>query len=88
MKSLKFKHVFARNLLTALAELYTFGILHGNLATEKIIVESHSIKVKFIDFNLALKVGSSIPASENFDFVTKEMAAATIQNKMKTLGGI
>ena len=55
----------------AAAELHSIGVVHGDFATENILVDPNTMDVKLIDFDLASKVGSLIPASGNMDFVTK-----------------
>jgi serine/threonine protein kinase len=62
--------LLARNLARGLAELHSIGIVHGDFATENILVQTASFCVKIIDFDLASKEGSSVFAAGNPDFIT------------------
>jgi serine/threonine protein kinase len=74
--------LLARNLARGLAELHSIGIVHGDFATENILVKPDSFEVKVIDFDIASAAGRQISAAGNPDFISKVMSAA-IQNKQK-----
>ena len=63
----------ARNLCRAVAELHSLNIIHGDLATGNIIVNSATSEVKLIDFDQTSYDGTTKPAAGNEDFVSAEM---------------
>jgi serine/threonine protein kinase len=75
--------LLSRNISRALAELHTIGVVHGDIATENILVDSKSLEVKLIDFDLSSKVGNMILAGGNPDFVTADMAKAIVKRECK-----
>ena len=74
--------MLARNLARGLAELHCVGIVHGDFATENILVKPGSFEVKIIDFDIASAEGRQISAAGNPDFISQEMTIA-IQKKQK-----
>jgi serine/threonine protein kinase len=52
--------LLARNCARGLAELHTLGIVHGDFASENILVQIASLDIKIIDFDIASKEGSKI----------------------------
>ena len=50
--------LLCRNCARAVAELHKIGIVHGDLATENILVHPESMDVKIIDFDLSSEVGN------------------------------
>jgi serine/threonine protein kinase len=62
--------LLARNLCRAVAELHSIGLVHGDIASENVLIDSATWDVKLIDFDLTSKVGSSVSAAGNPDFIT------------------
>jgi serine/threonine protein kinase len=75
--------LLARNCAKALAELHSIGIVHGDFASENILVDADVLDVKVIDFDITSKVGSYILAGGNPDFITEEMALAVTKHRFK-----
>jgi serine/threonine protein kinase len=59
------------------------GIVHGDFATENVLVNPATFDVKLVDFDLASKEGSAILAGGNPDFITAEMASAVTKPRFK-----
>jgi serine/threonine protein kinase len=72
----------ARNMARAVAELHQIGLVHGDIASENILIEPATLDVKIIDFDISSKMGAHIHAAGNPDFVSKDMQTA-IQNGEK-----
>ena len=73
--------MIARNCARAVAELHEIGIVHGDIASENLMVHSESQEVKLIDFDLARKEGTLMNASGNPDFINTVMQKAINQKK-------
>jgi|GWRWMinimDraft_5_1066013.scaffolds.fasta_scaffold49726_1 serine/threonine protein kinase len=44
----------------ALAELHAVGIVHGDIASENILIDPHTLSAKLIDFDMASIEGTSM----------------------------
>lgn len=75
--------ILATNCAKAVAELHSIDVVHGDLASENILVDPVTMDVKIIDFDLASKVRSSVNPAGNLDFVSLEMAEAIKGSKSK-----
>jgi serine/threonine protein kinase len=75
--------LLARNCTRALAELHSVGIVHGDFASENVLVNTDTFVVKIIDFDIASKVGAPVLAGGNPDFITAEMALAVTKPRFK-----
>ena len=62
----------ARNLCKAVAELHALDIIHGDLASGNIIINSATSEAKLIDFDLTSYAGTTKIAAGNEDFVNAE----------------
>jgi serine/threonine protein kinase len=62
--------LIARNCCAAVAELHALNIVHGDLASENIMITKNSAEVKLIDFDMASDAGSSHSAGGNPDFIS------------------
>lgn len=77
--------LIARNCARAVAELHAIGVVHGDLASENIMIDPASKDVKLIDLDLASKEGSTAHAAGNLDFVPAFMfEAITDGTKIET----
>lgn len=65
----------------ALAELHAVGIVHGDIASENILIDPHTLSAKLIDFDMASIEGTSMQAGGNPDFINYEMKTAIKNNK-------
>lgn len=74
--------LICRNMCRAVAELHAVDIVHGDLASENIMIDPQTLTVKIIDFDLSSKVGSMVYAGGNEHFVDSEMNLA-IKEKRK-----
>lgn len=74
--------LICRNICRAVAELHVIEVVHGDLASENILIDPVNFNVKIIDFDLASKTGSMIYAGGNEHFVDSEMNLA-IRDKRK-----
>lgn len=45
------------------------NVVHGDLASENILIHPYSYQIKIIDFDIARFEGDKITAAGNFDFV-------------------
>ena len=66
--------LIARNLGAAIAELHALNIVHGDLASENILVNEVTSEVKLIDFDLASIEHTEKSAGGNPDFITTKIA--------------
>lgn len=66
----------AYNYTKAVSELHSIDVVHGDLATENILVHPETLDVKLIDFDLASMAGTTVKAGGNPDFVTLPMQKA------------
>lgn len=62
--------MISRNLCRAVAELHTLNIVHGDLSTGNILIDSANSDVKLIDFDMTSIEGTSKIAAGNEDFVS------------------
>ena len=68
--------LIAVNMAKAVAELHQIGVVHGDLASENILIGGEGgTEVKLIDFDLSSKVGTMVPAAGNLEFVSARVAA-------------
>ena len=44
----------------ALGELHAVGIVHGDIASENILIDPHTLSAKLIDFDMASIEGTSM----------------------------
>ncbi len=77
--------LIARNLCRAVAELHKLKIVHGDIATENVLVNRESCEVKLIDFDLARKEGTKMIAGGNNDFVNETLLNAIKKQKEITV---
>lgn len=68
--------LIAMNMCKGVAELHSMNIVHGDLASENILVNAKTSEIKIIDFDLANAEGTKIFAAGNCDFVSDEMNEA------------
>ena len=47
----------AINMCRSVAELHTIGLIHGDLSSENVMVDSNTLEVKLIDFDLSHRIG-------------------------------
>jgi serine/threonine protein kinase len=73
--------LIARNLCRAVAELHKLKIIHGDIASENVLVNPVTCEVKLIDFDLARKEGAKMIAGGNNDFVNEAMLNAITKQK-------
>jgi serine/threonine protein kinase len=71
----------ARNCCTAVAELHALNIVHGDLASENIMILERLNQVKLIDFDMASEEGTTHSAGGNPDFISKEMTEKIAKGK-------
>lgn len=66
----------ARNIARALAELHAMHIVHGDVASENILINPRNFEVKLIDFDLSRHEDETMSASGNVDFISPDMRKA------------
>jgi serine/threonine protein kinase len=68
--------LLARNCARGLAELHSLGLVHGDFASENILVDRATMEVKIIDFDISSMEGSQMQAGGNLDFISGPMTEA------------
>lgn len=61
--------LLARNCARALAELHEIEVVHGDIASENVLVNADTLDVKLIDFDLAASEGKLVIPAGNPDFL-------------------
>ena len=73
--------MISRNLCRAVAEVHTLNIVHGDLSSGNVLIDSASSDVKLIDFDMTSIEGTSKIAAGNEDFVSSEFWSSIMKRK-------
>jgi serine/threonine protein kinase len=67
-------------LCRAEADLHAKGIVHGDQASQNILIDANTYQVKVVDFDLSTEKGTKMQAGDNIDFAHPEMLVDSHQS--------
>ena len=73
--------MISRNLCRAVAEMHTLNIVHVDLSSGNVLIDSASSDVKLSDFDMTSIEGTSKIAAGNIDFVSSEFWSSIMKRK-------